>query len=204
MIKLKQLLSELNYIYLTGHTPDSIKERAKDVRSRLITITRFGKYVYESVTTKNGNRYRQYIFPKNNVKNLDVLRKERLYKTSFHSPDDDVFVQCTCPYFRYHLEVALHKRDTAKEIAISNGQFPKIRNPKLIPYACKHLISAFQLFDKQTDKYNKVKERRLIKFQQQQQSKEDAEKREKETLLRKQQLLKQQKQKERQNKTNQK
>lgn len=192
MIKLKQLLSELNYISLTGRTPDSIRERAKDVRSRLITITRFGKYVYESITNKNGHRYRQYIFPKNNVKNLDILRKERLYKTSFHSPDDDVFVQCTCPYFRYHLEVALHKRDATKEIAISNGQFPKIRNPKLIPYACKHLISAFKLFDKQTEKYNKVKERRILKAQQQQKIKDDADKREKEMLQRKQQLDKKQ------------
>jgi len=49
------------------------------------------------------------------------------------------WVTCSCPYWRYYCEVAVAARGSA-HVLISNGQFPKIRNPRMKPYLCKHLL----------------------------------------------------------------
>jgi len=54
------------------------------------------------------------------------------------------WVHCDCPYFRYYVEVALAAQKSSDVIA-SNGQFPKIRNPNMRPYLCKHLWAAAPL-----------------------------------------------------------
>lgn len=54
-----------------------------------------------------------------------------------------VEVGCSCPDFRYRQEVALnHKR--AAEVLYSNGELPKIRNPQMKVYCCKHLYKLWQ------------------------------------------------------------
>lgn len=55
--------------------------------------------------------------------------------------DHSTWVRCTCPYFLYYLEVAL-TRHNSSDIKYSNGAYPMIRNPKVTPYLCKHLLSA--------------------------------------------------------------
>lgn len=55
-------------------------------------------------------------------------------------PQSNIWVHCSCPYFTYYLEVALQLYGSS-QIYNSNGQFPKIRNPSLKPYFCKHLYA---------------------------------------------------------------
>jgi len=56
-------------------------------------------------------------------------------------PSSRCWVHCTCPYFQYYVEVALTARGSSNVI-MSNGSFPKIRNPRMRPYLCKHLYAA--------------------------------------------------------------
>lgn len=51
------------------------------------------------------------------------------------------WVHCSCPYFRYHVEVADAARGSSNVIT-STGAYPKIRNPRMKPHLCKHLFAA--------------------------------------------------------------
>jgi hypothetical protein len=55
--------------------------------------------------------------------------------------DHRAWVHCDCPYFKYYVEVAVAARGSST-VLTSNGQFPKIRNPRMTPYLCKHLVAA--------------------------------------------------------------
>jgi len=65
----------------------------------------------------------------------------------FSNPDNNkismvqhpTWVRCSCPSFLYRLEVALSKHGSS-DVYYSNGRYPMIRNPKLRPYLCKHLM----------------------------------------------------------------
>ena len=59
-------------------------------------------------------------------------------------PSNKCWVTCSCPYWRYHCEVSVAARGSSN-VLISNGQFPKIRNPRMKPYLCKHLLWAAKL-----------------------------------------------------------
>ena len=50
------------------------------------------------------------------------------------------WVHCSCPYFRYYLEVSLAARGSSS-VVTSTGAFPKVRNPGMRPHLCKHLIA---------------------------------------------------------------
>lgn len=50
------------------------------------------------------------------------------------------WVHCDCEYFLYNVEVALSARGSSN-VLTSNGNFPKIRNPRMKPYLCKHLLA---------------------------------------------------------------
>lgn len=56
-------------------------------------------------------------------------------------PESQIWVHCSCPYFTYYLEVAL-KLKGSSDIYDSNGARPRITNPTLRPYLCKHLVAA--------------------------------------------------------------
>lgn len=51
------------------------------------------------------------------------------------------WVHCDCEYFLYYLEVSLAARGSSN-VMTSNGNFPKVRNPRMRPYLCKHLLEA--------------------------------------------------------------
>jgi hypothetical protein len=51
------------------------------------------------------------------------------------------WVHCDCEYFLYYLEVSVAARGSSN-VLTSNGAFPKIRNPRMRPYLCKHLLEA--------------------------------------------------------------
>ena len=52
-----------------------------------------------------------------------------------------VWVSCDCEWFLYTCEVALAKYGCT-DIMHSNGVFPIVRNPRMVPMLCKHLIAA--------------------------------------------------------------
>ena len=74
--------------------------------------------------------------------------------------DHPTWARCSCPYFLYYLEVALTRRGSSN-VYYSNGRYPKIRNPKAIPYLCKHLIAsarpALKVLDDRTKELKKGK-----------------------------------------------
>jgi|APGre2960657505_1045072.scaffolds.fasta_scaffold01006_13 hypothetical protein len=55
-------------------------------------------------------------------------------------PDSLVWLHCSCPYFTYYLETVLQLHGSS-QIYNSNGNLPKITNPRLRPYLCKHLYA---------------------------------------------------------------
>jgi hypothetical protein len=56
--------------------------------------------------------------------------------------DSKLWVHCRCPFFTYYLEYALAQKK-ATSIWDSDGTAGKrIRNPKMVPYLCKHLYAS--------------------------------------------------------------
>jgi hypothetical protein len=126
------LLEERSLKELQGGTPKKIKGRAADIIPIIQTITRDGRYIYKTVTLANGNTHQCWVmsFPPDSKKPL-------------RSMTQDVLVWCDCPYFTYHLEVAL-TQDNASVIAYSNGADPVVRNPGKRKYLCKHLYAVLR------------------------------------------------------------
>ncbi len=54
-----------------------------------------------------------------------------------------VRVSCTCSYFCFFCEAALHKHGAA-DIIYSNGDRPIQTNPQMIGWVCKHLVVVLQ------------------------------------------------------------
>lgn len=69
--------------------------------------------------------------------------------------NNPAWVHCSCPYFKYYLEVALAARRSSS-VLTSNGKFPKIRNPGMKPYACKHIFAAAPILAAAPAKRRKV------------------------------------------------
>lgn len=122
MLKLQQLLRG---------TPSNIIRNSREVRSRIVRsvldVDEIGphKRVLIEARATDGIRYLIYKFYEPEKKNLAQSK---------------CYVHCSCPYFLYFLEVALTARGTSSVIN-SNGQYPRVRNPRLRPYLCKHLFA---------------------------------------------------------------
>lgn len=71
------------------------------------------------------------------------LYPTEVHKNVYERPSLDLptWVQCSCPFFLFHCEYAL-ARVGSSEIKYSNGKPPYIKNPKYVPYLCKHLYKA--------------------------------------------------------------
>lgn len=67
--------------------------------------------------------------------------KRNTYLRFFGPPalTTEVWCWCSCPYYTYNLEVVL-ARYNSSTIRYSNGQRPIVRNPRMIPHLCKHLV----------------------------------------------------------------
>jgi hypothetical protein len=96
--------------------------------------------VYYSNTLGGLSEKKKYIPPK--------FRKPD-YKGPAKPPkltrDSLCWVQCSCEWFLYAVEVADTRHDSS-EIRYSNGQWyqPHGPNPNGVPHCCKHLISALR------------------------------------------------------------
>ena len=159
MIKLRKLIRELRTNNLLSRTPQVIRNRAnRQITSKLVTVSRVGRFIYHSTNRENGHKYRQFILPLRNFKDLSRAHKQKLYKVALYHKSDDVIVHCTCAYFKYTLEVALTGYKSS-QIITSNGKHPRIRNPRRKTYLCKHLVAAVQRFDKDLQNYNNNREK---------------------------------------------
>lgn len=67
----------------------------------------------------------------------------RLYQdpTGEYTDQSKCWCHCSCPDYLYRWEVAVSSRGSSSVIN-SNGEYPKIRNPRIVPKMCKHLVSA--------------------------------------------------------------
>jgi len=131
LYKIATLIDEVKNIdQLERGTPRKTKIRANEIRVRLKTITKKGKYIYETFTPSTGKKYTQFIKPVPP-------------STKIKSIKDNVIVHCSCPDFKYRHEVSLWSTD-ASHIISSNGAKPVITNPSMKKMLCKHLISVIK------------------------------------------------------------
>ncbi len=72
-------------------------------------------------------------------------------------PQNRSWVHCSCEYFLYYNEVALAARGSS-EVMTSNGALPKIRNPRMKPYLCKHLLAASRVMPKSKAKARDIED----------------------------------------------
>lgn len=133
MIKLIDIILEWSYSQLYSKTPNIYKDRARDIRVKLKTVTPKGKYHYETRTISNGELHNQWIKPRPNNK--------------IKSINDNVLVWCSCENFTYENEWLLWKNNSS-HIVNSNGLPTRIKNPKRILKLCKHLVSVMDDFKK--------------------------------------------------------
>ena len=128
MLTVKQLLNL---------TPSKVRYRASYPRVRVVEDKPTKQYrkIYTRLTLGNvestGDSYTQTV-------RCHGTKKD--HENYVLSPDSLIWVHCSCPYFTYHLEVVLQLQGSSR-IYNSNGEMPKIRNPKLRPYLCKHLYT---------------------------------------------------------------
>lgn len=132
-------------------TPSSIRDRTVNAQ---ITIFRDflqkgagyqHRLIYSSVALNNkkssGRRYSCVI--RNQAGDGVVGSRQWLLR-----PSSKIWVHCSCPYFKYHLEVALAVRGASsfdeKGISTSNGDKPVEKNPTMTTYVCKHIFAALK------------------------------------------------------------
>jgi len=92
----------------------------------------FGNTVKECaglVRATDGDRFAVIMFYEPSKKNL---------------AESKVWAHCSCPYFTFNVEVtnALKK---SSDVINSNGELPMVRNPRMIPHFCKHLVALSKL-----------------------------------------------------------
>lgn len=83
-------------------------------------------------------------------------RKKNRYVTVivFLDPRLHVVVSCSCADFKYRWEVSLNHAQAA-EIEYSNGELPKIRNPGMKKWMCKHLLKLYETIKPELPKAKK-------------------------------------------------
>jgi len=133
---------------LIAATPPKTKRRARDQcfgksyappRRKLArsSLTKSGGYLVDDET----GRYREF---KYRVKCTDGWRKVAVRFYGALNTNTRVWCWCSCPYFKYHCEVALSSKGSSAVIQ-SNGQRPRFTNPRLEPRICKHVYLLFAL-----------------------------------------------------------
>jgi hypothetical protein len=95
-------------------------------------LDEFGNTVKECsalVRATDGDRYCTIMIYQPDIKNLALSK---------------VWLHCSCPYYTFNVEV-VNAMKRSSDILNSNGEMPRIRNPRMIPHLCKHLIALARL-----------------------------------------------------------
>jgi hypothetical protein len=130
VVRVKNTLSGLSLKQLLKATPPYLRANSEEVivKSLKPAKTKAGlpgiRSKVQSVTKKVRNVY-----------DVTIIGKEKDIPVSVQK---HVLVSCSCPFFCYHSEVALHHWGSAL-IKYSNGEHPEVTNPGLHPLLCKHL-----------------------------------------------------------------
>lgn len=128
-------------------TPSKVRYRASYPAIRIILDQEAGKFrkIYARTalgnTESSGDSYTQ---------TLRIHGSKKFPSDFVVKPLNQMWCHCSCPYFTYYLEVVLQLHGSSR-IKNSNGNMPKITNPRLRPYLCKHLY-ALTLFMINKDK----------------------------------------------------
>lgn len=127
---------------MMGLTPPAVRKRSRDCQTMVVKsvlssddIGRAVKVVVTRSYATDGVRYGIYKF---------YLPKTHLAKKGKDPLNTTSWVWCSCPYFKYTCEVALWFRN-ASSIIFSNGAFPRVRNPSIRPFVCKHLYAGLPI-----------------------------------------------------------
>ncbi len=73
-----------------------------------------------------------------------------------------VHCSCSCPYWKYYMEVAVSKKKST-EVQYSNGAPPVVRNPEETPGLCKHLYRVALLTLKKAQEVNTKNKKSLMR-----------------------------------------
>ena len=73
--------------------------------------------------------------------NKPKILSVKIYGDAKNILKSPVWCHCSCEYFQFYLEVALTIKGSSS-IINSTKQLPLDRNPRLLPYLCKHLIAS--------------------------------------------------------------
>jgi len=116
-------------------TPKNIRQNIRGCRIRVVTA-------FEG--NDDNGKYKEVHMQ------VGCTTDPRLVRYRFYGPsgsslatyiDEPLWVHCSCEYFTYYIEVALAARGSST-VLDSNGNFPRIRNPKFVPHLCKHAYFA--------------------------------------------------------------
>lgn len=125
---------------LLENTPEKVRKRTSSPRIRIIKDdldSAKRKVNYRTIYTRtslgndqsSGDSYTLVIRNHGTKANPTNLK---------FNANSQIWCHCSCPYFTYYLEVALTLYKSSS-FYNTNRKLPKIRNPKLVPYLCKHL-----------------------------------------------------------------
>ena len=86
----------------------------------------------------------------NHVKECAALVRatdgDRFCVLMFYEPDREdlaeskIWAHCSCPYYTFNVEV-VNSLKKSSDVINSNGELPVIRNPRMLPHLCKHLLA---------------------------------------------------------------
>lgn len=137
---------------LATATPRPIMLRAMmqcrvHVTKAIEDVDDFGNLIKECsalVRATDGDRFCTIIFYEPEKKNL---------------AESKIWTHCSCPYYTFHVEVVNALRKSS-DVINSNGELPIIRNPRMMPHLCKHLIALGKLAI--AAKFKGVKRRQIM------------------------------------------
>lgn len=129
MLTLEKMLRLSPPNWLTNSDGCRIKNYKKiiDSEDKNPTVLALVYSIYDS----KGNRKDNPIVHRCYIKGIDGKKKKII--------SSNIECSCDCDAYKYWSEVALHNKE-ASLILFSNGEDPIEKNPKKIPYGCKHLI----------------------------------------------------------------
>jgi hypothetical protein len=133
---------------LIKSTPPSVKEKVGEVvvkPKKAVNKEGSSLYVFTAATKKvPGKKQARY-------ETMTLLKGVPKTKVAFAK--SEAWVSCTCPFFKFHCEVALTKKGSSTIIHTKGYKPPKVAkrppvNPRNIPYVCKHLLASFLVIPK--------------------------------------------------------
>jgi len=123
MLTIEQLISTTN----SAHP--RILSNARGVAVKLKKV--------KSLKDKDGDPYRE-ITAICRGKTIPRTVVMRIYGKG--DKNSQIWASCDCEWFLYYCEVALTKKGSS-DVIYSNGENPKITNPRRLGIACKHICS---------------------------------------------------------------